>query len=157
MRKLQIAVYQFKELSKEAKRKALEYFSGINVDHDWWADTYRDARDIGLEITKYEERICKGHLLCESLESIKKVLANHGTKCETYQTALRYQKEITDEIKMSGNVDTLLELDEEYVLALLEDYRIMLNKEYEYLTSEEAIIETIEANDYEFTEEGKLV
>jgi hypothetical protein len=31
-----------------------------------------------------------------------------------------------------------------------------LNDEYDYLTSEEAIIETIEANDYDFTEEGNF-
>ena len=31
-----------------------------------------------------------------------------------------------------------------------------LQEEYEYLTSEEAIIETIEANEYEFTEEGEI-
>ena len=30
-------------------------------------------------------------------------------------------------------------------------------KEYEYLTSEEAIQETIEANEYEFTEDGELL
>jgi predicted transcriptional regulator len=33
----------------------------------------------------------------------------------------------------------------------------MLQKEYEYLTSEEAIIETIEANEYEFTEKGEMI
>jgi len=32
-----------------------------------------------------------------------------------------------------------------------------LQKEYEYQTSEQAIIEIIEANDYEFTEEGQLI
>jgi hypothetical protein len=31
-----------------------------------------------------------------------------------------------------------------------------LETEYDYLTSEEAIIETIEANEYEFTEDGEL-
>ena len=31
-----------------------------------------------------------------------------------------------------------------------------LNKDYDYLTSKEAIIETIEANEYEFTKEGTL-
>jgi hypothetical protein len=31
-----------------------------------------------------------------------------------------------------------------------------LERQYDYLTSEEAIVETIEANDYEFTAEGKL-
>ena len=47
-------------------------------------------------------------------------------------------------------------LDDEFRVSILEDYRIMLQKQYEYLCSEEAIIETIEANDYEFTEDGKL-
>ena len=32
----------------------------------------------------------------------------------------------------------------------------MLRNEYEYLTSEEAVIESIRANEYEFTEDGKL-
>lgn len=49
------------------------------------------------------------------------------------------------------------ELESEYFNLLLEDYRIMLNKEYEYLTSDEVIKETIEANEYEFTEDGKLI
>jgi hypothetical protein len=33
----------------------------------------------------------------------------------------------------------------------------MLQKEYEHLQSEESIIETIVANEYEFTEEGKQI
>jgi hypothetical protein len=44
----------------------------------------------------------------------------------------------------------------EFLCDLLEDYRIILSKEYNYQTSEETIKETIEANDYEFTAEGKL-
>lgn len=47
--------------------------------------------------------------------------------------------------------------------AIVEEYRNVaqdlyrtLEKEYEYLTSEEVIIETIEINEYEFLENGKL-
>ena len=32
-----------------------------------------------------------------------------------------------------------------------------LNEEYDYLTSEEAILQTIQANDYEFDEEGNII
>jgi len=32
----------------------------------------------------------------------------------------------------------------------------ILRQEYEYQTSEEAIIETIAANDYDFTNEGRI-
>ena len=48
------------------------------------------------------------------------------------------------------------EMSEEFLKSLLEDYRIILENEYEYLTSKEAILETIEANDYEFTADGTI-
>lgn len=48
------------------------------------------------------------------------------------------------------------EIDDEFLQSLCEDYRIMLQREYEFLTSEEAIIETIQANEYEFDEEGNI-
>ena len=44
---------------------------------------------------------------------------------------------------------------------ILDDFahwaRILLRDEYEWLTSDEAVQEAIEANEYEFTEDGKLV
>jgi len=49
------------------------------------------------------------------------------------------------------------DLDADFLKSLLEDYRIILSKEYDYLTGEEAIKETIQANEYEFTEGGKLI
>ena len=48
------------------------------------------------------------------------------------------------------------EAKEKAIGNLVDRLRIILQKEYEYQTSEEAIIETIKANDCEFTEDGKL-
>jgi hypothetical protein len=45
----------------------------------------------------------------------------------------------------------------EFKRDLLEDYRLILRDEVEYLLSDEAIEENIKANEYEFTEEEKLV
>lgn len=49
---------------------------------------------------------------------------------------------------------------ENAVIELLQDFMLwiykQLNAEYDYLTSEEAIIETIVTNDYEFTADGEL-
>jgi hypothetical protein len=54
-------------------------------------------------------------------------------------------------------VDKLLgDLDTEFQRALGKEYLSILRREYEYQTSEEAIIETIEANDYDFTEDGRI-
>ncbi len=54
------------------------------------------------------------------------------------------------------NIEELENDEDEFLKELLEDYRIILQKEYEYQTSEEAIIGTIEANEYEFTQDGKM-
>ena len=48
------------------------------------------------------------------------------------------------------------EMEEDFLQSLLEDYRIMYNKDIEYQNSDEYISETIEANEYEFTKDGKL-
>lgn len=40
--------------------------------------------------------------------------------------------------------------------SLMKEFYSNLEKEYDYLTSEEAIIETIEANEYEFDAEGNM-
>ena len=52
--------------------------------------------------------------------------------------------------------DDYKELCEEFQRTICEDYLIILQMECEYLTSEEAVIETIEANEYEFTVDGDL-
>jgi len=51
---------------------------------------------------------------------------------------------------------TFMEYVEELRLDLSHDIYRSLEKEYYYLTSKEAIIETIEANDYDFLENGKI-
>ena len=52
--------------------------------------------------------------------------------------------------------DILNELETDFLNSLLKDYSIMLQKEYEYLQSENAILETFTANDYTFEENGKM-
>jgi hypothetical protein len=48
------------------------------------------------------------------------------------------------------------DLENEFKNNLLEEYANILQLECEYLQSEEAIKETIEANEYEFDEDGNL-
>lgn len=48
------------------------------------------------------------------------------------------------------------DLDAAFARALSEEYLSILRQEYDYQTSEEAIKGTIEANDYDFTEDGKI-
>lgn len=163
-----INIYSFSELSEEAKQKAIEKFYDINVNYDWWEPTYEDAKNIGLKINSFDlerNRHAKGEFIWSACEVAANILKEHGETCETYKTAENFLKEwqpIFDEYmnEESENYlsweseDKLQELESEFLESLLEDYSIMLQNELEYLTSEKAIIETIELNEYEFTEDG---
>ena len=48
------------------------------------------------------------------------------------------------------------QLEKEYKRDIASELLHTLQKQYEYLTSSEAIVETFEANEYEFTTQGKI-
>ena len=168
MRTIRTKIYKFSELSKEAQQKAIENLSSINVDYEWWEGIYEDAKNAGLEITSFDidRGNCTGLFIESAAYTANKIIEEHGAVCETHKTATNFLSECK-EIKAKAEVegkdgdedywfsDEIEELEQDFLKSLLEDYRIMLRNEYEYLTSEIAIKETIEANDYEFTREGK--
>jgi len=174
MREVKTIVYKFDELSETAQQKAIEKLADINVDYEWWEYTYDDATNVGIKITGFDidrGSCCEGDIY-DFEETAKKILENHGEKCETYQTAANFLKDRaelvkkysdginTDIVSEDNEYDFDSELDEleiEFKKSILEDYRILLQKEYDYLTSKEAIIDTITANEYEFSVDGKMV
>lgn len=174
MRTVRTKIYKFAELSEEAKQTAIENLSYINVDHDWWDSVYMDAKNVGLQITGFDldrNRHANGIFIESATECAYKILAQHGEKCETHLTAHNFIQDYNKLVeKYSDGVNTDIvaeeneydfdneadDLEQDFLTSILEDYSLILQKEYEYLTSEEAIIETIEANDYEFTQDGKI-
>jgi len=165
MRVIETKVYQFSELSEEAKETAIEKLSSINVEYNWWEFTYEDAKEIGLRITSFDlerNRHAKGEFINSATETAENIIENHGATCETYKTAKAFLDALEKLTAPHENIedvneDEIEELEDEFLIDLLEDYSILLEEECEYLQSEEAIIETIEANDYEFTEYGKRI
>ena len=163
-------VYKFDELTEEGKRKAIENLYDINVDFDWWGSTYDDAETIGCKITEFDiDRGSYCRLTCpDAHETARLIVENHGEMCDTRKLADEYLKDhdkIIDEAEKDEDgelsdeyaVDKLLdEIEKEFARALGEEYLSILRQEYEYQTSEEVIKETIEANDYDFLDNGKL-
>lgn len=164
-------VYKFNELPENAQDKALEHLYDININYDWWESTYEDAAQIGFKIDSFDidrGSYCKGNFLESAEATAKLIIDNHGIDCETYKDAKAYlqeRKKLIDAadkdedgefIDGSALDDKLDEIDGEFKYTLQEDYRIMLQHEFEYQTSKKSIIDTIEANDYEFTIEGKI-
>lgn len=163
-------VYKFDELTEEQKEKVIEKHWDINVDHEWWDSVYDDAEQIGLKITAFDidrASYCDADFIHGALDTANLIIENHGDKTETYQDAVNYLKErnelIASELKKNEDDEQFIEddvdledIDQEFLKALREDYLIILRKEFEYLTSRDAIIETIDENEYEFDEEGNI-
>jgi len=183
MRIQETKLYTFDELSDDAKQKAVEKLYDINVDYEWWDSTYEDAEMIGLKISEFDldrASYVKGDFMWDCLAVAKEIIKEHGDNCETYTTAKQYltdynsliaaqcQEEadflcmpLRDEIdfeEMHRWIEEIEtdDIDDKFLKSLCEDYRIILQHEYDYLTSEEAIIETIEANEYYFDINGNL-
>jgi hypothetical protein len=163
MKVKKVKVFEFDELSDESKERAVRHFRETNVDYEWYESTYEDAEQAGIKITGFD--IDRGNYITTELmtnaeDVAKKIISEHGEMCETFKTASEYLKEraavVAPEFE-DGDIDESVyeDIDDEFKRSIGEDYLSMLRQEYEYQTSDEAIIESIEANEYEFTEDGK--
>lgn len=161
----QYKVFKFHELKEDQQQKVLDRYYDINVDYEWWDSVYDDALNIGLKITGFDidrGAHATGEVLTSVPEMIESILENPGEDCDTFKTAVQYKPLIlNDDLdKDSEDYDEQEEkrslLEDQFLYDILEDYRVMLQKEYKYLTTRKAIIETLEANEYDFTEDGKI-
>lgn len=170
--KTETKVYPFDELSDSAKEKAIEGLVYCNVEHDWWDLTYGDAKTIGLVIEEFDldrNRGCGGKWTEDAEDVARLIVENHGEQCETHSDAIQYQTDLKQAkryMKLNqhfdhgfpefNETDEYAELCEKFLRTICEDYSIILQNEYEYLCSDESIIESIEANEWEFRENGEL-
>lgn len=140
-------VYSFEELSAHAKEWARDWYREGALDYDWWDCTYEDAARIGLTLQEFDigrSQTIAGQFIDSGRDTARAIIAEHGNKCETYRTAIDYL------YRRPGAF-----LEDDFLYELLQDYLIILRNEYEYLMSEESVDESIECNEYTFTESGK--
>jgi hypothetical protein len=174
MKTVTINLFKFNELGEEAKKKALMHMYDINIQHEWWEYTYQDAMNIGLKINGFSldrDYHIEAEFIYDATEVCANIFKYHGTKCETYKISdifydshlelfSKYIQIETDENSSEEDIQNieseLIELENEYENDIKYEYLKMIEREYEYLISEKAIIETIECNEYDFNEEGIL-
>ena len=148
-------VFPFGELSEDAKGQAVQGLWDINLFYEWWEGIYEDAKNVGITITEFEldrGSYCRG-TIDDAVDTARAILKEHGNSCETWQTAKDFHDAVAKDGEDTKDYESLCS---EFKYSILEDYRIILQKEFEYLGSEKVIIETIKANEYEFTKNGKL-
>jgi hypothetical protein len=168
MRKIELTLFAFHELSVQAKEKARKWYRNGALDYDWWSFTYDDAEYIGLILSGFDldrNRHANGHFNLSACEVAQNIFNNHGEHCRTYETAKQFMDDwqpiynkymdVDDEMYESLDAESdMLELEFEFLNSLLEDYSIMLQNEYEHLLSDKIVDETIIINEYEFLEDG---
>lgn len=169
MKTITKTVYEFEELSDDAKEKAREWFlSGGDESQFAFEHIVEDAKNIGLRIVSLDDRRAnQGDFIGSATECADKIIKEHGAECATYKTAeafleardkivSEWPRDENGEFELEYDLDQKLdEVEKEFSHNLLEDYRVMLEKEIEYQTSDEQVDESIMANGYTFTETGK--
>lgn len=145
-----ITTYTFDELDDHAKEKARQWYREGELDYDWWDSTYEDAERVGLKITAFNlgrGQLCEGELTGSVNDSVQAILTEHGPACDTYKLAQDYYQRRHDGQPMD---------EDEFRERLLGEYYVMLEREYEWLLSDESVDESIAANEYEFTTNGNV-
>lgn len=175
-------VYKFDELSDEAKEKAIMNLFDINVGYiEWWECIYDEVENRfgdctelieqypfveSIKITGFDLDRNLGATIKTTLNSVK--FFEHYFKNHHHKTMLInllkndfIYEDGFDQFLVNGRASRVESLLDDIDLKdiekeLSEVIASRLQSEYDYLTSEKAIVETIQCNDYDFTEDGKL-
>jgi hypothetical protein len=168
MREITTKVYTFDELPDKVKEKARDWYRQ-GIDYEWWDSAYADAENVGIEIQYFDldRMTCTGKFIEGAEYTADQILSHHGDLTYTRELAEQFLERrnlIIDEAPRDegGFTDTLAldsalnALEKEFLRGLLTEYMSLLGKEWEYINSDEAVDRIIIANDYEFTEDGKI-
>ena len=182
MRDTSVTVYSFDELSEDAQERALNDLRWVNVEHNWWECSYDMIRtagkllglrisDIQFDIYSYCTFDAHYRYVRGAAKAVRDEFPRADDLCYVARDlqALQKRRSYSLSCEVTGgrsmNYYRCFRFGVDYECDALGDIldefahwaRILLRDEYEWLTSKEAIREMIEANEYEFTEDGKLV
>ena len=186
MERVQIDAYKITELSQEAKERALSWMIE-GLDYEWWDSVYDDAKEAGkclgirVDDISFSGFYSQGVGCCFSgsysyRKGWKKALEAYlpkdqeliriGQELQSIQRKSFFS--LAGEIKGNDrywrtNIDLHWQYSEQEqaindALSNFADWIYdNLQREYEWLTSEEQLIETAEANGYMFDESGRII
>lgn len=175
MRTIRTKVYTFNELNKGGQETAILLNSDINVEHDWWNFTYQDAKGVGLKLMGFDlDYKCSadGIFIDDTYNCANKIIKNHDEDSDSYKLAEQFIKEWDEATVLhSDGVQTnkvmegkefdfdyyMEDREKQFLKDVLYYYADYLQKECNYLQTDEAIKETLISNEYEFLSNGKMI
>ena len=173
MRTMETTLYQFEELSTEAREKAIESNATINIDFDWWDCTYESVKEMGITINSFDIYHRDISItIVDSDYTARQMVKKYGEGMEVFASSKQFIEDRDALVKRLGEgndidgysvkdeffeeFDEEIEnLEEEYRKEMAENIFTWLEEEYFYLQSEESIAQALIDNEYEFTKDGK--
>lgn len=154
MREAKVNLYKFDELSDEARWKAVDEQWGTIVHDQWWDFEYKDAEEIGFKITSFDldRDEIEGEFTKPAEDVAKLVTVKYRDATPIHMVATTLLATLTEE----KDEDRRAQCKLRFKRRILACFKQFLQATYNYSISEEAIIDTIIANDYEFTVDGRL-
>ena len=174
MRTIEVNLYEFEELSTEAKEKAIEKNRHINVDYDWYDWITEGMCEVGVKINSFDIYYKTIDITIEySEDTALKAIENYNEGNGLVEISKKFIEDRDALIKKLGEGNDIAgysvkdefidEYDEEieylkkqYRREVSEEILSWLIEDYEYLQTNDAIAETLIANEYEFTEDGAI-
>jgi hypothetical protein len=177
MRIIEIKAFQFEELDSQTKEKVIENNRTTNVDSNFWYQCELDnfKHELKIKVNKFDIYRREINITIEdSFETAQGIVNFFGKKSSIVKTAKIFIKDRDALVKKYGEgnekdgygvkeecwseYDEEIEyLEEEFRKEIAEEILSMLTSQYEYKISDDAIKETILANEYEFQEDGELI
>ena len=163
MKTIEIKVYKFEELDEQTKEKVIDNYRTINVEDTFWYEWIKeDFNRLGLEIQEFD--LGRRNYIKIYIDNFKdtseSILQEFGDSVGVKQTAKNYldqYNKILSNFKEDEDIEREVEiLDDQYEKEYSEDILSYLRSNYEWEITDEAVINTIEANDYDFTTNGKI-
>ena len=177
MRIMEIKAFLFEELDSQTQDKVIENNRTINVDSNFWYECELENFKHELKIKVNEFDIYRREInitIEDSFETAQGIVKFFGEKSDFVKIAKIFIKDRDALVKKYGEgndkdgysvkeecwseYDEEIEyLEEEFRREIAEEILSMLTSQYEYEISDDAIKETIIANEYEFTENGERI
>lgn len=170
MKTVEIKLYEFKELDLLKQQEVLQKYCDVNVWDEWWDCTFDELKTLGIKVTGmdlYRKEIGIENIV--SYEEIAYNICHEFNGNSIYERAIQFSidfEALNRKYDVDNNGFTFNEKNQdnyqdeydglsfEFKVDLCSEILDWLNNEYDYLTSDEAIISTIEANEWMFTENG---
>jgi uncharacterized protein YbcC (UPF0753/DUF2309 family) len=173
-----INAYKFSELNESVQERVLGKFRDINTDCTWYEHVIEEwkgkLKDIGflkadISFCGFYHQGCGCSFLAEldleqhlinEFEPLTKEDTAFICKENCYARNYRKWQYEQDNYLSSDELDKLsnsfIEYINNYKIDLEHEMYIALEKEYEWLTSNESVRETLEMNEYHFLENGTM-